>query len=1245
MTNRFRVEAWSLPLATSTKTVYSVPFVSGSYNDPLSAMGRGEISVRADWDRLSDVVDPDNGVGSKFLVYKDGSWIGTFFGHRTGTEIGEDGNKLVTIGGSNQAQVLEFARVENFDYPSRPSVEPDWNFGSGAPGGLENGGFEDQVGSTDFEDGKLDGWASARGGFFKSNQVGPDVDDADAQAGTFSLFWDPGPSTHSGVAKSFTVEGGGTYTFSVYLKSTVTGRRFVFGTEFPKGASSGTTNGYIWNGFLFAELDNVPRNSGKNGLPGGSTDGTWQQMILTITYPEFDSDPTLNTKRIEVAVQFDHHGGGSHPVARVDTFVASGPGLGLKPWHRTGNTSIVSVFEQSTDFVHGEDFSAKVTTTAADHGIAQVVDDLVSGRTYTYEQWVYHEDGSNQNFTVALKHETGGSTNIATNTVSVPTATWTLLDVTGITDDDDLVVVLRKQNASTFYADDARLYEGQPPESWGEINQQLLNDAAVDHIAEAGNFIRDTLGFLDYTSFAGPTDSDGNTWVPEVVEYRAVRGKRYNTIAEDGDSMGFEYQVLDDPVIGMTLDYYNSYDWTTRLGGVGTDRRTQNVPHIKYGPGVKAGPVVQQAMGANRIHAEGEDYQWDVRRDGTAIGDYDTREGYEGNVNLLGDDTLGIVADQLLDIATIPTTGIKVEIDPKDDPDAPQPYTDFFIGDTYPINLIGLFTGDKRVVNITTSFTREHGEYTVEFDQTSYTSDPMKAVVAAVGKLIDRFDELRIPASQFLTSADIDDHIHDKESIPTILVASNDAREEVRNMADFVCNGVDDQVEITAANDEIGGATGIGRILLSEGTFFIGDTGVFISNGVTLEGMNGTGTVLSALTDNPGTIESVVEMHSGSRLANLTIVSNQTNFRGVRVANADDLTEINNVWIAVADIGILLSSENVFITNCRIDSNTFGISIDGGDKHRIIGNWIIGDDTAIIVLGSKILRIRGNELIGGIDALVLDGTTESWITDNLVEANEDAIRLVNCDHLVVRGNIIDAPGDDGIFLDTCTYISVIGNEMSPVGEHAIHLTDTSDCLISGNMLDNPSSIVTNTSDGISLDGNSDNNFITGNKIKPPAAGNTPRYGINVSASTCDNNRIGDNDYGVLTDYGTFPLNDLGTGTKYPTARTADMSVGDALVIGTGVALYPFAEDSIYIDAHPTAGTAPSGGPVTVDINKNGTTSIYTTATNPSIASGSQVGSKAPGDQTLFAEDDYITLDLDAVNGAEDFTCVVRFLVG
>ena len=56
-----------------------------------------------------------------------------------------------------------------------------------------------------------------------------------------------------------------------------------------------------------------------------------------------------------------------------------------------------------------------------------------------------------------------------------------------------------------------------------------------------------------------------------------------------------------------------------------------------------------------------------------------------------------------------------------------------------------------------------------------------------------------------------------------ILVAAYDAPQSVKDIADFVCSGIDDQNTLGLAFIEAGEITPIGKVVLSEGTFNISD--------------------------------------------------------------------------------------------------------------------------------------------------------------------------------------------------------------------------------------------------------------------------------------------------------------------------------------------------------------------------------------------------------------------------------------
>lgn len=60
-------------------------------------------------------------------------------------------------------------------------------------------------------------------------------------------------------------------------------------------------------------------------------------------------------------------------------------------------------------------------------------------------------------------------------------------------------------------------------------------------------------------------------------------------------------------------------------------------------------------------------------------------------------------------------------------------------------------------------------------------------------------------------------------------------------------------------------------------------------------------------------------------------------------------------------------------------------------------------------------------------------------------------------------------------------------------------------------------------------------------------------------------------------------------------------------------------------------TAPSGGSVVIDVNKNGTTLFTTQANRPTIAaSGTTSGKVTTMDVTTVADGDYLTVDVDSI---------------
>ncbi len=884
MADRYHAEAWSLPLATSARIVARIPFIDGSFDAEISAAGRGSLKVRKDWPRLTDVVDAAGGVASLIKVFRDNTLIeeASFFARRAARALEDDAAGTVTLSGPGLGDVMNYARTENFDYPVIPTVDPDWSWGADdSVTDFKNGSFEESDhkgppltgGKYDngglvpgFEDGEMQGWErQPTTSLFLTPAVDPVVSSVISPiTGALGLVWTAGltvsggPSL-SGIRKQIRIVGSKRYTFSIAMKEpSASGDRFLFGIEHVVTAHH--TNGFIENGIAWAELDNAAQGA-------GATDGTAQTFDLDVTFDVFDNyaNVTLYLVRAEPT--------GSGASVTTDDYVGAGDNLGLFPWEPT-DFSVVSLDQDSTPpdpFVGVH--TAQVLSTATFHGIGQPIEGLTPGRTYTAVIQVRHDIGSNQEFTWRMVRTRGGAT-IASDVVSVPTGGgYTEMTVTAEIDVEDIFVqILKTVGSGIWFVDGAQFFAGQAAASWGDIWDQLHDDAAVDHTAEATPFERETIAFLDLTSTIA-LDSAGDAWAPALVSFRAKRGSKYARLLSDGGArLGFEWQVRD-TATGPELDLFNPHDWSTRTGGMGSNLAGTGVPEIVYGAGVTGGPLVEEPSTANRVHIEGEAGQFAVRRDIGAIANYDTRELYEGKTDLLGLATIATAADQALEERTIPNTALKVTLDPKESDTVPIPFRDFNLGDTYPLNLIGDFTGDKRVVKISCDFTPGTGLYTVDWDQATYTSDPMKGTIEAVRRLIEAVEFLDTPADVSGLAAAVPEQPPPAGATDTYLIASRDtSRPEIVEIADAVTNEAADQAEINAAfsttlPDGVPGTGGKNAtVVLAAGRYEISGL-VTVTDFATLTGTGRGSNIIPNITGLQ------IELETGSELAHLTFVS------------------------------------------------------------------------------------------------------------------------------------------------------------------------------------------------------------------------------------------------------------------------------------------------------------------------------------------------------------------------------------
>lgn len=104
------------------------------------------------------------------------------------------------------------------------------------------------------------------------------------------------------------------------------------------------------------------------------------------------------------------------------------------------------------------------------------------------------------------------------------------------------------------------------------------------------------------------------------------------------------------------------------------------------------------------------------------------------------------------------------------------------------------------------------------------------------------------------------------------------------------------------------------------------------------------------------------------------------------------------------------------------------------------------------------------------------------------------------------------------------------------------------------------------------------------------------------------------------------------GTRQARTIVAYSAAGD---VATGAGTFRIYNDSgvawTILSVRASAGTAPTGAALTVDVNLNGTTIYGTQANQPSIPAGQNTSGKASGHSvTLWPDGGYVTVDVDAV---------------
>lgn len=459
----------------------------------------------------------------------------------------------------------------------------------------------------------------------------------------------------------------------------------------------------------------------------------------------------------------------------------------------------------------------------------------------------------------------------------------------------------------------------------------------------------------------------------------------------------------------------------------------------------------------------------------------------------------------------------------------------------------------------------------------------------------------------------------------SLVVAASDAPLWWVEAADYVCDGVADNVQIQQAIDAIGAFTGVveGKIIFSPGIFEIAAPLVFDSPimSITLEGITQpayeTGSILKRV-GATGNLMTITNEY-------LVTLLNMELFDAADVVNSDPLAEIQSAHLYLNRSQIIS-----WQSDPSVELSASGAYLNARDSYI---------EGAISALGGAItsshIDIRDSELYGGI---------------NFVPGGACTVRLVDteCDYGGIRvdGNVSNTPMPEvyihgcrvrgggmaeGIYITDCEYAEVIDTYVgssglgssvrfgnvnsgriasnrlhqwnSSAGHHGIWLVDCDHILVLDNLLEEIGSAATNTYSGILLDGNTNDCVVRGNHIWFPTSTDRLLYGIRIDDATCDRNTVIENFLVGSTVTAGNEFSDAGTGTVAGLEATvitgwfqddvAASQTAVALSLGNSRTERPMPADGYIVGISVYSNAARTAGTLTVDATINGTVSGLT----------------------------------------------------
>lgn len=785
-----RVEAWTPPgVTTFQKRIATVDLVDTSGSRSLRGLGSGRMVVAEDWSELDLVSDstpgsPGSDIATMFRVWDDHDGTSIHIQDwllEPGTApLDEDG--LMELGGNDVKAALAWAYVEGQDWDgvSADFVVRDGDWIYGGRNTMRNESFEDApLGITNqgFEDGTRDPWWPGYEGI-SANAIAQQVI---FDTGAWALRVTP-LLPQGGASTSVRLQPANFYTVNARIRG-------VSGVDYQLGASGPGGMRDVVGNSIKVQVSDSPGGYEVQHIFTGT--GVFESVSLTFGTAG-DQTSTQISVREDDPVTLD----GGH--FYVDVVTISGFGIGMSPWQPTAVNQpdipgAVSDFEVSSLQASEGSWSGLVTALPG-HGMYQELTGIREGVRYTAAVDVGFIDTAGP---IALLLVDVNGNMIGENTQNITTTAFTRLEVEFVVDRPPAgsrgAIHFKVINADdvehTWHVDAASFFQGRPAATVGEI---LLDQrVSLD--------LRAALPFITY-DFTDALDSAGVAWDAVLTHTIRHGGTDQLQVVQGFERMGYEARlVVDDYAAGSyLLQVFNP-------GGLGETHAGAS-PSILIGQGVATGNVTRRHAAFNAVQALGKAGSTSRVSSAANAGVIGRRETFAFDESL----EPSLVAPAQLDEGL--NQGITAGVTVLTGPDWPRPVEDYAEGDIIDWNLAeGWVT--QRVGAISYQETRDR--------QLTYTLFPDVETFSGQGAVNEGVRQLlaerKLPHAHDPIASDDEVVPAGGAGAPTIVVAAANSTAFSLARADYFCTGVNDEIVIQAALNELVDIGG--RLLLCEGNY------------------------------------------------------------------------------------------------------------------------------------------------------------------------------------------------------------------------------------------------------------------------------------------------------------------------------------------------------------------------------------------------------------------------------------------